>query len=917
MKLIRRDPDKGYLDCLLWVPKSLINVTATQSALSFLFTDSYTGEQRVLSLWKESTHHLLVPRAFWEVGSLPCEVVDCRPMAYPEIDFKSRIKLDHRASKRGLIPTGNSVQQLSIQAMSCAMGGILQLACGKGKGQPLLETVMTPTGPTRIGSLKVGDLILGSDGRPTKVLGVFPQGRRPTFKIKFSDETHAFCDDQHLWRVKYDRRKWRVVSTQDLLDQELRSAAGWKFAVPYCAPVQFESEPLLIDPWLLGAWLGDGGLSPHLVFTNPEEDLLERFMNCLPKGDTAVVQRPTNRCVNIRVHAGTFSAELTELGLKGCRSWEKFIPQTYLLANVESRWELLRGLLDTDGSIANQGRAIEFSTTSPQLARDMKFLVRSLGGRISTIERETSYTYRGKKLKGRLSFRQRITFPAGGATPVSSVKHLIKWDPTPGQRRFKYVTAVEPAGEQETVCIKVDAEDECYLTRHFTVTHNTVVALEKIARGRMPALVLVDNTNLLEQWLDDVNEFLIVPGGVGVIGAGRFEWKKGLVLATYQTLASKADELPEEVRRWFGQIFWDEAHHVNAPTFSKTADLFYGQRYALTATPRRDDGLHIICDFHIGRVLHRDLKQPMKARFIFKWTGLELDILNPSVAQAVLDVNGEVHTSKVPGYLGQWRQRLWMIMQDCIDALEIGRKVLVLSNSVDEVINLMTLWTRGPHAPLYTDIPKPTVQDIGETLDPLFLQPKDMKKLRKDIETLWKLYNAGQPVNEAHVHKLMMKWNHAAVGRKLENETMRRERAFLKELIEEPSTSGVMSYGVPAKIRQRFLQERQVVFAITKYGKEGLDCIALDTVLVSTLFSGKNGLQQLMGRPTRLSPGKKKPMVVFYVDNIGLSHGMSQKLQKHMRDWPHEEGGPFEFELLDYPKVSTCKASTLKQAFGQ
>ena len=56
MKVIGRLPDKGYVDTWLWVPKSLINVTATQSALSFLFTDSYTGEQRVLSLWKESTH---------------------------------------------------------------------------------------------------------------------------------------------------------------------------------------------------------------------------------------------------------------------------------------------------------------------------------------------------------------------------------------------------------------------------------------------------------------------------------------------------------------------------------------------------------------------------------------------------------------------------------------------------------------------------------------------------------------------------------------------------------------------------------------------------------------------------------------------------------------------------------------------
>lgn len=586
MKLIRRDPDKGYLDCLLWIPKSLINVTATQSALSFLFTDSYTGEQRVLQLWKETTHHLLVPRAFWEVGSLPCEVVDCRPKSYTEIDFKSRIMLDHLRGGNGgsLTPSNDDVQRKSIVALEHAMGGVLQLRCGAGK---------------------------------------------------------------------------------------------------------------------------------------------------------------------------------------------------------------------------------------------------------------------------------------------------------------------------------------------------TVVALEKIARGRVPSLVLVDNTNLLEQWLDDVREFLDVPGGVGVLGAGKFDWKKGLVIATYQTVAAKAADMPEEIRRWFGQIFWDEAHHVNAPTFSKTADLFYGQRYALTATPRRDDGLHIICDFHIGRVLHQDLKQPLKARLIFKWTGLELDIANPSVAQAVLDVNGEVHTSKVPGYLGGWRQRLWMIMQDYIDAIQAGRKVLVLSNSVDEVVNLAALCTRGPQAPLYTDIPAPTPADIGETLAPVLVDVRGMKRLQKEISVRWKLHDQGKYIDPATTSKLMLQWQHATVARKLENEMVRRRKAFLKQLLKDMDTylpmggCGLMTYGVPAKDRQRLLHERPVTFAITKYGKEGMDCPELDTVLVSSLFSGRNALQQLMGRPTRPRPGKKAPLVVFYVDNIGLSHGMSQKLMKHLRDWPHEEGGPFNYELLDYPTVSTCKASSLNMVFGQ
>ncbi len=579
MKLIRRDPNKGYLDTWLWVPKTWINVDATKSALSFMFTDGYTGNQRVLALWKEADFHLLVPRTFWRPGGLPYEVVDCRPRSYQRFDFKSRIRLDHRPAKVDgqliMMPTGDNVQRVSVKKMSEAMGGVLQLACGKGK---------------------------------------------------------------------------------------------------------------------------------------------------------------------------------------------------------------------------------------------------------------------------------------------------------------------------------------------------TVVALEKIAREKVPALILLDNTNLLEQWRGDIEEFLEVPGGVGIMASGKDDWQKGIVLATYQTIASRAGEMPEEVRRWFGQVFWDEGHHVSAPVFSKTVTLFYGNRYSLTATPDRDDGWHIIADFHIGKVLHKDLIQTMKANIYFYWTGLELDLTQPAVAQNVLDINGEVHLSKVKSFFGRWRDRMWTIMHHVNDALSYDRKVLVLSDSVDEVVNLMTMWTRGPHTSLYTDIPIPSPADVGETTVPWMLEPKEAKKLQKKLETRWKKQGGGYNANDTN--ELMQAWAHHLVGKKILAELKKRQRKFLKELIAEKSFAGVMTFGVPPKVRQRFLDKRQVVFAITKYGKEGLDCPDLDTVIVSSLFSSKNGLQQLMGRPTRPKPGKKTPAIALLVDNVGQCIGMSQKLQKHLRRWPIEEGGPFSYELVNYPKMK-CRISTLKQAFGQ
>lgn len=584
MRVIKREPTKGYLDTMLWVPKPFINVTATQSALSFLFTDSYTGQQGVLYLWKETEHHLLVPRSFWDPGNLMFDVVDCRPRSYERIEFKSRIRLDHRPLQRKdgsvvMNPTGDDVQRLSIRAMTDAMGGVLQLACGKGK---------------------------------------------------------------------------------------------------------------------------------------------------------------------------------------------------------------------------------------------------------------------------------------------------------------------------------------------------TVVALEKIARDKVPSLIVLDNLNLLHQWEEDIEEFLEVPGGVGFMMSGKDDWEgRGIVLSTYQTIANRSEKAPEELRRRFGNVYFDEGHHVNAPTYSKGVSMFYGNRYSLTATPERPDGQHIIADFHIGPVLHKDLRPTMIPLIVFLWTGLQLNLVDPRVIQAVTDVNGEVHLSKVKSYFGTWRDRMWLMMNHAIDAMKADRKILVLSDSEGEVVNLMTMWTRGAHAPLYTDIPYPTPSEMGETRVPLSLDSKTSMKLKNSITKSWEnVDKIRSPSAIDQVNERMEEWQCFLVHRRLENEYKSRRRAFLKQLIEEDSSAGVMTYGVPPKTRQRFLNERQVVFAITKYGKEGLDCKDLDTVLVSSLFSNRNPLQQLMGRPTRPKAGKKQPVVVFFVDHVGQCIGMAEKLQKHLRNWPHEEGGPYSFELLGYPRSRSCKIQSLKEAFG-
>ena len=431
----------------------------------------------------------------------------------------------------------------------------------------------------------------------------------------------------------------------------------------------------------------------------------------------------------------------------------------------------------------------------------------------------------------------------------------------------------------------------------------TVIFLHLLAQLKVPTLIVIDNTQLLAQWKKEIDKHLDVPGGVGLIQGEVFDWQKAVVLTTYHTLSNQADMMSEEVRRWFGLVGWDEGHHVAAPTFAKTADLFYGRRILLTATPERDDGQHVIYNFHIGKVLYKDLRQELKPNIYFYWTGLSLDKDNPLVALATEDKNKDLHLGKLASYLGRWQQRLDIIKKLIDDALAKGRKVLVLSNAIDELGNLFALWQGMP---LYTDVARPTAQELGFSLSPVELTEKQFKKLLKDKHVFQEALKSAQ--NQTKRQNLIDRLygiNHALeqfeCWKKIDSVHERRLKDYVKELVAKPSNAGLMIHQVPTSIRETLLKTKDVVFAVSKYGREGLDSPDLDTIICCEPMSSRNSLQQFMGRVQRKKEGKNKPVCVFLEDDIGPMIGMCNKLRKHMREWPLDESGPYEYENVGHP----------------
>lgn len=366
---------------------------------------------------------------------------------------------------------------------------------GVGKATEIHAKVLTPTGWRMVGELSVGDLVIDAmSGKATPVVGVYDQGELPVFRVTMDDGGSVLCSEDHLFltKTRSDRRDRReikippksgsVKTVAEIMSTIVRAGdGGANHSIPLCAPAIFEPcGSIPIDPWMLGAYLGDGYSGKSMVaLKKPEQDVLARFASSAPLGDRRG-RRADPSVVSIigqDGHRSATSNALGGLGLLEKKSHEKFIPEAYLRASVADRISLLQGLCDTDGTvIASAGKSIEYSTASPYLRDGILFLVGSLGGWYRCVERPTHYMLKGVRHEARTSYRITFAFPHGNIVPVSSEKHLAKWNDTPNRIAERFIRSVEPEGTAPCRCIALaDDSSHLYITDDFVVTHNTAV----------------------------------------------------------------------------------------------------------------------------------------------------------------------------------------------------------------------------------------------------------------------------------------------------------------------------------------------------------------------------------------------------------------------------------------------------------
>jgi len=326
-------------------------------------------------------------------------------------------------------------------------------ASGCGKAQPLTSKIFTPTGYTTMKDIKVGDAVIDGKGNITKVLGVFPQGKRKTYRIYFNDNTFIDVADNHINSVfRYNssrhKKEYFEVTTEHLID--LVNSSPYQIRVETPIIDCWSDNNIDIDPYLLGALIGDGSLHNNDAIT----------YEYIEEGQKANELKQQLKNYNLLV-----------------KSSEKRIPTNYLYSSVETRTQLLQGLFDTDGYIGKHGD-VSISISNKGLAEDIQFLVRSLGMVCS--KRCSSgtykYTYKGvSEIRHRLTtytiyIKRREDFSFFKCSRKLQRQIAPRFEPR------RAISKIEEIDKQECQCIYVESSEHTYLTDNLTVTHNTTIA---------------------------------------------------------------------------------------------------------------------------------------------------------------------------------------------------------------------------------------------------------------------------------------------------------------------------------------------------------------------------------------------------------------------------------------------------------
>lgn len=365
---------------------------------------------------------------------------------------------------------GFQKSDLIIVAARPSMGKCL------GKGTKVL---MYDGSVKKVEDVKTGDLLMGDDSTPRKVLSL-ARGKEMMYRVRQKHGMDYRVNESHILSLKRSRnegphKKGDVVNVE--IRDYLNKSPKWKTNYKgYKTAVEFEYKDVPIDPYLLGLWLGDGKSDSARIYTQDEE-VVEFFNEYAEASNQFVsVYQEKDKCPAYTITGGrsqsardnSFQSKLRGLGVLQ----NKHIPQVYISNNRSVRLQLLAGLIDSDGFVnAGHGGTIEIISKYENLARQIKFICDTLGYRTSLKKKRASISSIGFE-----SEVWRVRFNGNVDEIPTRIKRKKRKEWTDGRDWRVTGISVEPDMVDEYYGFVIDG-NHLFLLEDCTVTHNTAFAL--------------------------------------------------------------------------------------------------------------------------------------------------------------------------------------------------------------------------------------------------------------------------------------------------------------------------------------------------------------------------------------------------------------------------------------------------------
>ena len=380
-----------------------------------------------------------------------------------------------------------------------------------GKALDVSTKIPTPNGWRTMADLKIGDEIFSVDGTASKVITMSPvRYNHDCYRVTFEDGAEIIADAEHLWTVTTRRKRTPfLVTTAEMQKCFMHKRADgkgreYKYRVPINLPVEYPYKALPISPYMLGVWLGDGESSGGRISCG-KSDLAEMLNLVKTEGYTVTSCRKDKTC--FRFYVSMLAPKLRRLNLIN----NKHIPKIYLQASIAQRWELLKGLMDTDGYCSKNGEC-EFTQKSKAIVDGLTELLGSLGIKSSVRTKVPTIDGRECALVYRVIFFTDKTAPCFKLKrKIARLKHELN-----KRMQYKSIVDIKHVESVPVKCIGIDHPSQLYLAgEHFTATHNTpfasAISLAEWCCGEMGTKILFgsndyDQADLLFMAADAMRE---------------------------------------------------------------------------------------------------------------------------------------------------------------------------------------------------------------------------------------------------------------------------------------------------------------------------------------------------------------------------------------------------------------------------